>query len=237
MRIGIRLQKYLAHAGIASRRTSEQLIASGRISVNGRVITEMGVRVNEGDTVCLDGTPVSPEEQKRYILLYKPSGYVSSLSDEKGRGVAADLLKKNYSERLYNVGRLDMYSSGALLFTNDGSFSAIVGHPSSEIEKEYIAETSLPYTDELIASFKKGIRIDSVFYKCREAERLSSRKLRIVLTEGKNREIRRVIEHFGFRVKKLERIRIGPVTLGDLNPGEFRELSADEIRILTEKPE
>ena len=166
---------------------------------------------------------------KRYVLLNKPSGYVCSLSDEKGRPVAVDILKKNYAERLYNIGRLDMYSAGAIIFTNDGDFAAIVGHPSAEIEKEYVVEASLPFLDDVLEAFKKGIRIDTVFYKCREAERLSSRRLRVVLVEGKNREIRKVLEHFGVRVKSLIRTRIGSVGLDGLKYGEFRDLSSSEI--------
>jgi len=225
----IRLQVYLAHAGVASRRAAEEIILSGRVTVNGNMVSAMGSRVTEGDVVCVDGVRVVPEETKRYILLNKPSGYVCSLADEKGRPVAADILKQAYSERLYNVGRLDMYSSGALLFTNDGNFAAIVGHPSAEIEKEYIVEASLPFKDEVLTAFTKGIRIEGVFYRCRQAERLSSRRMRVVLIEGKNREIRKVLEHFGVRVKNLIRVRIGPVTMGEMKYGEYRELTRTEI--------
>jgi 23S rRNA pseudouridine2605 synthase len=225
----IRLQVYLAHSGVASRRAAEEIIQSGRVTVNGSTVTGMGSRVVPSDVVCVDGKRVAPEEQKRYILLNKPSGYVCSLSDEKNRPVAADILKERYGERLYNVGRLDMYSAGAIIFTNDGDFAAVVGHPSSEIEKEYIVEASLPFRDEVITSFTKGIRIDSVYFRCKSAERLSSRRMRVVLIEGKNREIRKVLEHFGVRVKNLIRVRIGPVNLGELKYGEYRELTAMEI--------
>lgn len=225
----IRLQVFLAHSGVASRRTSELIIQEGRVTVNGVCVTEMGAKVSTSDIVCVDGKPVKPEDHQRYVLLSKPSGYVCSLSDEKGRPVAADILKSSYTERLYNVGRLDMYSSGALLFTNDGEFASIIGHPSSEIEKEYIVEASMPFSDDLLSAFTKGIRIDSVYYRCKSADRLSSRRLRIVLIEGKNREIRKVLEHFGVRIKSLIRTRIGPVSLGQLKYGEFRNLLPAEI--------
>jgi len=228
----IRLQVYLAHSGVASRRAAEEIILSGRVTVNGSTVSGMGSRVRETDVVCVDGKRVAPEERKRYILLNKPSGYVCSLADEKGRPVAADILKGAYQERLYNVGRLDMYSSGAIIFTNDGAFASVVGHPSAEIEKEYVVEASLPFNDEVITSFAKGLRIDNVFYKCRSAERLSSRRMRIVLIEGKNREIRKVLEHFGIRVKNLIRVRIGPAAVGTLKYGEFRELTVSEIETL-----
>jgi len=192
----------------------------------------MGSKVADGDVVCVDGRRIHPEEHKRYVLLSKPSGYVCSLSDEKGRPVAADLLRNAYAERLYNIGRLDMYSSGALIFTNDGKFAAVVGHPSAEIEKEYIVEASLPFRDEVLKAFTKGMRIDNVFYKCRSAERLSSRRLRVILIEGKNREIRKVLEHFEVRVKSLIRVRIGPVSIGELKYGEFRDLTPQEVDLL-----
>lgn len=228
----LRLQVYLAHSGVASRRAAERLITEGRVTVNDTVVTEMGTKVSMGDFVCVDGKPVSPEAIKRYVLLNKPSGFVCSLSDEKGRPVAADLLKDAYSERLYNVGRLDMYSSGALLFTNDGQFASVVGHPSAEIEKEYLVEASMPFRDDVINAFSKGIRIDNVFYTCKAIERLSSRRLRIVLIEGKNREIRKVLEHFDIRVKNLIRTRIGCVSLGSLAYGEYRDLTVSEIESL-----
>ena len=117
-----RLQAYLAHCGVASRRASEQIILDGRVSVNGTIVTELGTKVGPADKVCLDGKPLHLEERKCYVLLNKPAGFVCSSSDEKGRKVAADLLRNSYKERLYNVGRLDMYSKGMILFTNDGAF-------------------------------------------------------------------------------------------------------------------
>lgn len=225
----IRLQVYLSHAGVASRRNAEEIILSGRVTVNGAIVTSMGTKVVPADIVCVDGRRVEIEREKRYVLLNKPVGYVSSLADEKGRPVAADLLKNDFAERLYNVGRLDMYSSGALLFTNDGDFAAKVGHPSAGIEKEYIVEASLPYGDEVLKAFRTGVRIDSVFYRSEYAERLSARRMRVVLVEGKNREIRRVLDHFEIRVKRLTRVRIGPVNLGELAPGAFRPLTEKEI--------
>lgn len=228
----MRLQVFLAHSGVASRRNAEEIILSGRVTVNGAVVTSMGSKVSPDDDVRVDGRKIEPEREKRYVLLNKPVGYVSSLADEKGRPVAADLLKNDYAERLYNVGRLDMFSSGALIFTNDGQFALRVGHPSAGIEKEYIVEASLPFNDEVIKAFERGVRVESVFYRCERAERLSSRKMRVVLVEGKNREIRRVLDHFGIHVKRLTRVRIGPVALNSLQAGEFRSLTEREIEEL-----
>lgn len=231
----MRLQVYLAHAGVASRRASEQFIADGRITVNGVCVTEPGTKVSAGDTVCVDGKPVTIEETKRYILLHKPAGYVCSLADEKGRAVAADLLKEKYSERLYNVGRLDMYSAGLIIFTNDGQFAAEISHPSAEIEKEYIVETSLPVPPGLVEKFMHGVRVDGVFYKCVTAEQLGPRRVRVVLIEGKNREIRHVFEYFDAAIKRLTRMRIGSIENGGLQAGQFRELTPQEVRGLLEQ--
>lgn len=230
----MRLQVFLAHAGVASRRASEQYIADGRVTVNGVCVTEPGSKVAPGDKVCVDGKPVSVEETKRYILLHKPAGYVCSLSDEKGRAVAADLLRETYSERLYNVGRLDMYSAGLIIFTNDGQFAAEISHPSAEIEKEYIVETSLPVPRGLVEKFMHGVRVDGVFYKCSYAEQLGACRVRVVLIEGKNREIRHVFEYFDAAIKRLTRIRIGSVENGGLQAGQFRELTDSEVSSLLE---
>jgi 23S rRNA pseudouridine2605 synthase len=225
----VRLQVYLAHCGVASRRASEQYILDGRVSVNGTVVTELGTKVAPGDTVTVDGTAVEPESVKRYVLLNKPAGYVCSLADEKGRPVAADLLKPAYAERLYNVGRLDMFSTGLIIFTNDGDFAARLSHPSAELEKEYIVETSLNIPRSLASDFEKGIRDGDSFYRCVKAEQLNARKIRIVLIEGKNREIRRVFEAKQIGIKSLERIRIGTVTSDGLKTGQFRNLTAREV--------
>ena len=228
----MRLQVYLAHAGVASRRACEAIIAAGRVSVNGIAVTGMGSKVAPEDIVHLDGKPVYPETRKCYVLLNKPAGFVCTLSDEKGRPTAADLLKEAYSERLYNIGRLDMFSSGAILFTNDGDFSAKIEHPSAQIEKEYLIETTQDFPPELLTRFQRGIRVDGIFYKCRSAAAVNRRKMRIVLVEGKNREIRRVLEHFNCTIKRLMRVRIGNLQLGTLKAGEYRDLTAQERQTL-----
>lgn len=236
----VRLQVALAHAGVASRRACEKIITDGQVTVNGAVVTELGTKVSPEDIICVNGQQVFQEARKRYVLLNKPIGYVCSLSEENerpgepARNLAIDLLKPHFAERLYNVGRLDMYSSGLILFTNDGDFAAVVSHPSAQLEKEYIVETSLPYPRFLPEKFMRGVRVDGVFYKCKFAEGLSSHKMRIVLIEGKNREIRRVIESFDLRVKSLTRVRIGFISakLPDgslLQPGSFRELEQSEV--------
>ncbi len=231
----IRLQLYLARCGVASRRSAETLIKDGRVSVNGTIVDVLGSKVSFKDTICLDGVEVTLEETKRYVLLHKPAGYVCSMSDEKDREVAVDLLKPYFKERLYNVGRLDMFSEGLIIFTNDGEFMQKLSHPSSQIEKEYIVETSVQVPNTLIEKFQSGIRIEGVFYKCRKAELLNNKKARIILTEGKNREIRRVFEHYTVGIKSLCRVRIGHISLDGLQKGAYRELSAKDVEIFFEE--
>ncbi|MEL3911499.1 pseudouridine synthase [Treponema pedis] len=226
----IRLQVYLAHCGVASRRSAEQFILNGRVSIDGKIVTELGTKVLGSELICVDGKQVFLEKEKRYVLLNKPEGYVCTLADEKGRPIAASLLKDEYSERLYNIGRLDMLSGGAIIFTNDGDFSAKVEHPSSEIEKEYEVITIFAFPDSVLEKFLRGVRIEGVFYKALAAERISKTEMRIILIEGKNREIRRVLKFFNIKIKKLKRTRIGPVMLGDLPAGKHRPLTEKEIQ-------
>jgi 23S rRNA pseudouridine2605 synthase len=228
----VRIQVYLARAGIASRRSSETLIAEGRVSVNGRVITVPGEKVLPGDEVQLDGVPVQPESRLRYLALHKPPGYICSSRDPQNRPLALDLLPP-CGERLYNVGRLDFLSSGLIIFTNNGDFAVRVGHPRAGIEKEYIVEASGVIPDTVPEAFAGGLTIEGVLYRSRSIERLGRKTLRIVLVEGKNREIRRVFSHFHLHPVRLHRIRIGPVTLGDMEAGESRPLSERDIRDLT----
>ncbi len=228
----MRLQQYMAKCGVASRRASEEIILAGRVSVNGILVIELGTKVSPNDVVCVDGKEIHLEQQKRYVLLNKPAGYVCSSNDEKGRPIASDLLKDSYSERLYNVGRLDMFSSGLILFTNDGDFAARLSHPSAELEKEYIVDSSTPLPRFLADDFMSGIRIDGVFYKCKDAVELNSHRMRILLIEGKNREIRRVFEKYDVGIKSLMRVRIGCIGVGNLQYGQFRDLTQDEVQAL-----
>ena len=230
----IRLQVFLAHSGVASRRACEQIIQDGRVTVNGTVVTELGTKVSSADTITVDGKKIRPEARKCYVLLNKPAGFVCSASDEKGRQVAADLLRDSYKERLYNVGRLDMYSKGMILFTNDGDFAAKLSHPSSQIEKEYIVETSQDVPEDFPSRFEKGIRVENTFYKCVRCRILKPRKVSITLIEGKNREIRTVLESQGIGTRSLVRVRIGNVNLDDLRPGEHRDLTPAEVKGLLE---
>jgi 23S rRNA pseudouridine2605 synthase len=228
---GVRLQAYLAHAGVASRRACERLILEGRVAINGSRASELGVRVKSGDSVSLDGKPLEPEGRKRYIILNKPAGYLSAMSDPEGRPLAADLLK-GVEERVYNVGRLDQWSSGLLLFTNDGELASLLVHPSGGIEKEYEIDADGPLGEDFFDAFRRGMEIDGVVYRAAFAQRTGKLSARVILIEGKNREIRRVLEHFGRKALRLKRVRIGSIALGELPEGSFRELSMTEIESL-----
>ncbi|MDR0323420.1 MAG: rRNA pseudouridine synthase [Treponema sp.] len=230
----IRLQVFLSRAGIASRRAAEGIIAQGRVSVNGSIITSQGSKVEEGDTILLDGKPLQLENCYHYLVLNKPPGYICSSSDPQGRPLALDLLPKT-KERLYSVGRLDFLSCGLIFFTNDGNFANSLGHPKLELEKEYVVEASGPIPDSTIEAFNNGITVEDVFYKAKSAIRTGRKSLRIVLIEGKNREIRRVFSHFHLHPTLLRRVRIGPVLLFDLPEGTSRSLTKNEIEKLRGK--
>jgi len=225
----IRLQVYLSHAGIASRRAAEGIIASGRVSVNGVIVTSQGSKVEEEDVILLDGKPVLPEKCLLYFALNKPPGFICSSNDPQGRPLARELLPSTITERLYNVGRLDFLSCGLIFFTNDGEFANRLGHPSSELEKEYMVEASGAIPDTAIEAFNAGITIEGIHYKAKIAQRTGWKSMKIILIEGKNREIRRVFSHFHLHPVLLKRVRIGSVLLGNLAEGMSRPLTEAEL--------
>lgn len=229
----IRLQAYLASCGIGSRRTCEIPIQEGRVKIDGR-LAKLGDSVLPGETVTLDDAVVTPQGSLRYILLNKPPGFVATLSDEQNRPTAAGIIRNKVSERVYNVGRLDQWSSGLLIFTNDGQFSAVLGHPSGEIDKEYLVETDLPIPQDLPFRFKTGVPVDGVIFQAAEVTVNGEKTMNVTLVEGRNREIRKILSQFGLRALTLRRIRIGPILLGSLAEGEFRDLEASEVRQILE---
>jgi 23S rRNA pseudouridine2605 synthase len=234
-----RLQAFLAHAGIASRRASERLMLEGRVTVNGDTVTELGTKVTEDDIVCVDGVPVRRETVMRYLALHKPPGYICASFDPQGRPLALNLLPAGIGERLYNIGRLDYESSGLILFTNDGGFAAKTGHPRANIEKEYVVKTTRAIPDEVPAQFVQGIAIvqetgETALFRAKSIKRIAPNALSVVLVEGRNREIRRVFSHFHLHIASLQRVRIGPVRLAGLAEGAPRPLTLDEMARLTD---
>lgn len=228
----IRLQVYLAKSGIASRRKCEEFILRGRVTVNGVKITTLGTKVFEDDSVEFDGEQVRPVTVTYYLVLHKPRGYLSSNSDPFNRPLAIDLIKNHIPYRLFHVGRLDFLSSGILIFTNDGEFARKIGHPSSNIEKEYLVETKYPVSPEKLKPFLRGITMNGEHYRIQSFQLSDSKTLHIRLVEGKNREIRKIFEYMKNRVTKIHRVRFGPIKLGDLPVGKFRSIREDEMKEL-----
>lgn len=228
----MRLQKYLASCGVASRRASEKMIADGRVSVDGVVITEMGTQVEEGQHVCVDGKPVQPEAQKHYLMYHKPAGEVTTAHDPEGRATVLDRFK-DYPVRLYPVGRLDYDSEGLLLLTNDGDLTERMLHPSREVEKVYLARVSNVVTPQEARRLERGVMVDGRMTARAKAKILSQQNLftdmLITIHEGRNRQVRKMVEQIGHQVVLLRRIRFGPLKLGDLPRGMWRPLTSEEL--------
>ena len=234
----MRLQKYLAASGIASRRKCEELILNESIKVNGKVVTELGTKVNpEKDEVLYNGKKVNLEEEKIYILLNKPLGYITTAKEQFGRDKVLDLVKIN--KRIVPVGRLDMYTSGALILTNDGEFVNKLTHPSGEVEKTYNVTVKGKVTNEDVQKLKQGVEIDDGYItkpakvkilKIDDEKNIS--RIQITIHEGKNRQIRKMCEAIGKKVLALHRSSIGNIDVKNLKLGEWRYLNKNEIKEL-----
>ena len=228
----IRLQAYLAKCGCGSRRYCEELIKDGRVMVNNKTVREMGVKVNQDDIVQVDTETVEVIDKTYYIALNKPKGYVCTNFDPNETKYARELIQIRDQNLLFNVGRLDSDSNGLILFTNDGDFANKVMHPSKEIEKEYLVHLDRMCTVEDLNKAIKGLYIDmDKPYRIKSYEFVPRRKdyIKVTLIEGKNREIRKIFSFLGYEVKGLTRIRIGCIVLGNMVPGEYRDLSKKEI--------
>ena len=231
----MRLQKYIAECGVASRRKSEELIKQGRVKVNGITVSEMGVKVSDEDVVEVDGRRISLEQKKVYIMLNKPVGYISSVRDQFSRNTVVDLIK-GVKERIYPVGRLDYDTSGLLLLTNDGDFAFRLTHPEHEMKKTYIAEMEGVPDSNDIESFQNGLRIEDYVTSPAELTVLEKRKsssiVKVVIHEGKNRQVRKMCDAIGHPVISLKRIAIGDLYLKNLPEGQWRYLKEEEIKML-----
>ena len=232
---GIRLQKYLAECGIASRRKCEEYITNGKIKVNGKVVTELGTKINpQIDNIVYDGKEIRKEKDNIYILLNKPIGYVTTVKDQFNRDTVLDLI--NIKERIVPVGRLDMYTSGALILTNDGNFVYKVTHPKHEIEKTYTVTVKGIVQDNEIEQLQKGVKIDEYITKPAKVKILKTdiekniSRLEITIHEGKNRQVRKMCETVGRKVMALHRSKIGNISVKNLKVGEWRYLKTEEIK-------
>ena len=236
---GIRLQKILSAAGVASRRASERLILDGRVSVNGEVVRELGSRADPGrDDIRVDGRRIRADVRHRYIALYKPRGYVTTRQDPEGRPTVLDLLGRGVGY-IYPVGRLDYDSEGLLLLTTDGDLAEKLTHPRHEVERVYEAIVSGAPDEAALARLRHGVFIDGRRTAPAEVRRGATvksaqptTKLTISLREGRNRQVRKMCQVIGHPVRALTRVRLGSITLGRLRPGEWRELGAAEIATL-----
>ena len=234
-----RLQKIIAARGIASRRKAEEIIAAGRVTLNGKLVTEQGTKADpERDEICVDGKLLKKRERLVYFLLNKPKGYVTTVSDPEGRPTVVDLLRK-CRERVYPVGRLDYASEGLLLMTNDGALAAKLMKAGSHVPKTYRVKVSGKPEEKAIAKLRAGVtielengrRVKTSPAKIQLVEDGANPWYEVVLIEGRNRQIRRMFEQVGHHVEKIKRVQLGPLVL-DVEPGKFRELTNGEVEKL-----
>jgi pseudouridine synthase len=229
-----RLQKYLSAAGVCSRRRGEALIRAGRVTVNGEVVDGLGAKIDPGrDRVAVDGVPVAPVRELVTIALHKPRGYVTSCR-HPGKRIVLDLV--DLPERVFPVGRLDKDSSGLLLLTNDGRLHHRLSHPSFQHEKEYVVTVEKPISDGALQRMARGLRILNTRTRPAEVTRLGEVRFRIVLKEGRNRQIRRMVARVGNEVVRLTRIRIAGIALENLPEGAWRRLTPQEVEALLTGP-
>ncbi len=230
----IRLQKYLSQAGVASRREAEKLIAKGLVKVNGRTVTEMGCKVEEGkDTVAVRGERISPET-KKYILRHKPAGYICSLKDGYRRPLVTELIK-GVPERLYPVGRLDLDSEGLLILSNDGDFCQKLTHPRYRVEKTYRVRLRYPLTSTGAGRLEMGVVMENGYRTAPARVRVVARDrktVEVTIREGKKRQVKRMLLAVNNRVDYLKRVAVGPIKLGDLGRGRWRKLKPAEVAAL-----
>lgn len=231
-----RLQKVIAHAGVASRRKAEEMILAGRVKVNGQVVRELGIKVGNNDQIEVDDVPIYQEEPV-YFMFYKPRGVISAVSDDKERRVVVDFFP-TVSERIYPVGRLDYDTSGLLLLTNDGNFSQRLTHPKHEVDKVYVAKVKGIADKKQLLPLTRGIRVEGRKLAPARFEILSTDLktstsiIQLTIHEGRNHQVKNMLQAVGLPVQKLKREQYGPLTLGNLRPGEYRSLTAKEVKQL-----
>lgn len=232
----MRLVKYLAHAGVASRRASEEIIAAGRVRVRGKVVTDPARDVDETVEVTVDGRPVSVAERPRLVyLLNKPSGVVSTARDPQGRPTVLDYVDE--PERLYPVGRLDQETTGLILLTNDGELANRLTHPRYGVEKTYrVKVVKPPVKPDVLERLRGGVQLEDGMTLPAKVRRVKADTIEITIREGRNRQVRRMIEAVGHRVHSLERVAFGPLRLGGLQEGQTRRLRPHEVESIRNPP-
>ncbi|MCD7855288.1 MAG: rRNA pseudouridine synthase [Clostridiales bacterium] len=228
-----RLQKFMAECGVCSRRKAEEYIKEGKVTVNGVVVTEMGTKVGDGDVVRFLGRVINKEEKKVYILMNKPEGCVTAVTDDRGRNTVVDLVK-GVSERIYPVGRLDYNTSGLLILTNDGDVANKLTHPKNKIDKVYEARIKRIPEPAEIFFFESGIFLDGRKTAPAKLEIISEEPpvVNVTIHEGRNRQVRRMLEEIDNKVISLKRVKIGGLSLGSLKKGKYREMTEEEVNYL-----
>jgi len=232
----VRIQKYIADAGICSRRKAEELIVKGEVKVNGQVLSELGYQMQEGDRVEVSGQEISAMEKKVYYLLNKPKGYVTTVKDQFDRPCVLDLIGDEVKERIYPAGRLDYNTEGLLILSNDGEFVNTVTHPKNQIQKKYIAVVNGTVSEDNIKKLQRGVMVDKK--KTAPAEVFLSEIFKdkcvveVTISEGRNRQVRKMFEAVGHHVIDLKRVKIGPIELGSLKTGRIRKLNPNEVQAL-----
>ena len=230
-----RLQKYISECGIASRRKAEELILNGKVKVNGEVVKTLGTKVSGSDVVTVNGQTLVSEE-KEYYLLNKPREVISSVKDDKNRTTVVDLIDTN--KRIYPIGRLDYDTTGILLLTNDGELSNILTHPSNDVEKEYVAKIKGFLTKEDSEKLSKGIMLNGIktkpaYFKMKKYDKKSDTSyVKVIITEGRNHQVKDMFKEVGYEVLKLTRERYAFLDLGNLKSGEYRKLTTKEVKML-----
>lgn len=231
----MRLNKYIADAGICSRRKADELIANGNVRVNGAVVKELGCQVEEGDMVSVNGTKIESAGKKVYVAVNKPMGYITSMDDEKDRATVAELVA-DIPERLFPVGRLDYNTTGLLIMTNDGQLTYTLTHPKHEVYKTYVAKVAGVLSDTRLAKLRKGVDIGGFVTspaKVNVIKQLPRHAIvEISIREGKNRQVRKMFAAVGNKVQELQRTAIGEIRLGRLMEGHYRKLNREEIEYL-----
>jgi len=230
----MRLNKYLAHAGIASRREADELIKIGAVSVNGEIITEMGYKVKPGDKVQFNGETIKPEK-KMYVLLNKPKNFITTTEDEKGRKTVMELVEKSAPVRIYPVGRLDRNTTGVLLFTNDGDLAKKLTHPKHKVEKIYHIKLDKNLKPSDMEKIKDGLNLDDGVIQVDDISFIKGaphNEVGVKIHSGRNRIVRRIFEHLGYDVIKLDRVLFGGLTKKNLKRGHWRHLTNKEVEFL-----
>jgi len=231
----MRLNKYIAHCGICSRRQAVELVKNGKVTVNGKVIEEPWYEVQPKDRVALDGKLIRVEQQKLYLLMNKPKNVITTVKDERGRKTVMDLLDNDIQERVFPVGRLDRYTTGLLLFTNDGELAQKLSHPSHRVKKIYYVALNKPLKAEDFEHIREGLTLEDGFVKVDGIEYIDQAPLNEVGVEihaGRNRIVRRIFEHFGYEVTRLDRTYYAGLTKKNLPRGFFRHLTEREVIML-----